>query len=178
MNLKKNDKSQVPSIVKNIDRNKGLENYKEEFKKITSFSEKLIKENSYEPLQFYGIILCYLNYYDFETFLELLDKLYLKNTDILFSILFDELIKKSLNSEDKEYYDLLKDIYSKEIKKINDINYHESFFEYILSESEIIYKSNEVLRLLLKTLIIPIKGQFILTIKRILNGKNEFNCFT
>ena len=90
---------------KNVDRNKDLENYKEEFKKITSFSEKLIKENSYEPLQFYGIILCYLNYYDFETFLELLDKLYLKNTDILFEILLIYKIHfKNPFIKDNEFY--------------------------------------------------------------------------
>ena len=102
---KKNDKTQLPSIDKNVDRNKDLENYKEEFKKITSFSEKLIKENSYEPLQFYGIILCYLNYYDFETFLELLDKLYLTYTDILFEILLTYKIHfKNPFVKDNEFY--------------------------------------------------------------------------
>ena len=85
----------------------------------------------------------------------------------------DELIKGSLNYEDKEYYDLLRYIYYKEIKKTRDINYRSTIFEYLIKDSELIINSNEVLQLLLKSLIIPLKEKFIKSIPKILNEKNE-----
>ena len=84
-----------------------------------------------------------------------------------------KLIKILLNYEDKGYYELLKYIFFKEIKKIPDINYRTAIFENMIKENEIIINSNEILQLLLKTIIIPLKGLFIKTVKKILNEKNE-----
>ena len=56
-----------------------------------------------------------------------------------------ELINQSLNYEDKEYYELLKYIFFKEIKKIPDINYRVSIFENMIKESEIIVNTNDIL---------------------------------
>ena len=65
-----------------------------------------------------------------------------------------ELINQSLNYEDKEYYELLKYIFFKEIKKIPDINYRVTIFENMIKESEIIVNSNDILQILLKGIII------------------------
>ena len=62
-----------------------------------------------------------------------------------------ELINQALNYEDKEYYELLKYIFFKEIKKVPDINYLFSIFE---NMSEIIVNSNDILQILLKGIII------------------------
>ena len=43
----------------------------------------------------------------------------------------------------------------------------------MIKENEIIINSNEILQLLLKTIIIPLKGIFIKTVSKILNEKNE-----
>ena len=65
-----------------------------------------------------------------------------------------ELINQSLNYEDKEYYELLKYIFFKEIKKVPDINYRVTIFENMIKESEIIVNSNDILQILLKGIII------------------------
>ena len=85
----------------------------------------------------------------------------------------NELFKDTLSCNDNQYYDFFKYIYWKEIKKINDINYRENIFEEVLKESEIIIKSNDILQLLLKNIIIPVKENFIKTISKILNERSE-----
>ena len=72
---------------KNIDRNKDLEQYIKNFKEISSESDDLIKNNEYESQQFYGIILCYLNYYDQDTFKEIFKKLFIERCEDLYEIL-------------------------------------------------------------------------------------------
>ena len=42
---------------KNMDRSKDLEDYTEIFNQISSEADNLIKDNDYDPIQFYGIIL-------------------------------------------------------------------------------------------------------------------------
>ena len=58
-------------------------------------------------------------------------------------------IKISLKNTDKNYYDLLKFIYLKEIQKIPNINYRFEIFINILENSQIIVKSNDILQILL-----------------------------
>lgn len=61
----------------------------------------------------------------------------------------------------------------KEIKKISDINYRATIFEYLIKDKELIIKSNDILQLLLKKIIIPKKEHFKKTIPKILNEENE-----
>ena len=72
---------------KNLDRNKDLEKYIDTFKAISSEAENEIKTKGYDPIQFYGIILCYLNYYDHTNFIEALKKIFAENSEVLYEIL-------------------------------------------------------------------------------------------
>ena len=47
----------------------------------------MIKDYNYDAIQFYGIILIYLNCYDYDSFLKYFDKLYKEKANILFDIL-------------------------------------------------------------------------------------------
>ena len=89
-----------------------------------------------------------------------------------FNNLYD-LIKECINYEDDQYYDLMRYICYKEIKKISDINYRATIFEYLIKDKELIIKSNDILQLLLKKVIIPKKEHFKRTIPKILNEENE-----
>ena len=60
-------------------------------------------------------------------------------------IMKDELVDKN----DKEYYDKLRYILFKEIRKVSDINYRYKIFEKLLESDEMIKKSNDILELLL-----------------------------
>jgi len=57
--------------------------------KIASDAEDLIKTNNYDRIQFYGIIICYLNYYEYNIFENCINKLYEdeKDRETLFEIL-------------------------------------------------------------------------------------------
>ena len=72
---------------KNIDRDKDLEKYINIFKDISSEADFLINSNDYESIQFYAIILCYLNYYDNNNFRKIFQKLFIEKWDILYEIL-------------------------------------------------------------------------------------------
>ena len=91
--------------------------------KISSESDSLIKKNDYDQIQFYGIIICYLNFYDYSTFENYIDKLYKEKPEILYEILivyFSHFLKPVKKEEkDKKFY----------------VN----FFEYIISKKEFSY---------------------------------------
>ena len=72
---------------KNMDRNKDLEQYINIFENITSEADNLININNYESIQFYGIILCYLNYYNNKNFQTIVQKLFTEKWKILYEIL-------------------------------------------------------------------------------------------
>lgn len=46
-----------------MDINELLKEYKEVFKDICDKSEKLVQDNCYNPVDFYGLVLCYLYIY-------------------------------------------------------------------------------------------------------------------
>ena len=73
---------------KNMDKKEFLKDYTSIFKSIISEADELIKNYNYNPIEFYGIILCYLNYYDYETFNSIINDLYIKNPEDLYEILF------------------------------------------------------------------------------------------
>ena len=72
----------------NIDRKQKLKNYKDIFDNIIKKeAEQLINDNNYNFVEFYGIILCYLNYYDNNNFCYLIKELSKKNAQDLYEIL-------------------------------------------------------------------------------------------
>lgn len=81
MNIKSKDKG------KNMDRKSYLKDFSSKFEEIASKSEQIIKDNKYNTIEFYGIILCYLNYYDLKTFSSVIDGLLSKNNEDIFEIL-------------------------------------------------------------------------------------------
>jgi len=82
-------KYNVEDNEKNMDRNKKLENYNSHFCRIASEVNNLIKTNNYNynTIQFYGIIFCYFNYYDYNNFLIHFNNLYEENREALYEIL-------------------------------------------------------------------------------------------
>ena len=102
----------------NSDRNEKLSQYNSLMVKIASESETLISNNNYDPIQFYGIIICYFNFYDYTSFEKYINTLYKEKREILFEILlvyFSHFLKPVKKDEnDKEFF----------IK----------FFEYIISK--------------------------------------------
>ena len=79
MNIKIKDNENT-----NMDRGKDLIS---DFNKISLEADDLIKNNSYDPIQFNGIILCYLNYYDYDNFMNIFNKLFKENFEVLYEIL-------------------------------------------------------------------------------------------
>ena len=75
------------SNEKNMDRKGFLKDKSLFFKAIIDEADTLIDNYNYEITEFYGIILCYLNSYDHNTFPLIIKKLYNKNPDDLYKIL-------------------------------------------------------------------------------------------
>ena len=71
---------------KNMDRKSFLKDYTSKFKLIIS-EDEIIKNNNYNLIEFYGIILCYLNYYDYETFTSIINDINTNNPEDLYEIL-------------------------------------------------------------------------------------------
>ena len=70
-----------------MDRKKSLNQYISIFSNIYSDADNLIRINGYNSIQFFGIILCYLNYYDYGNFKKCFLKLYKEKYEALFEIL-------------------------------------------------------------------------------------------
>ena len=73
---------------KNMDRKSylGEKEYKSEFNTIISDADNLI-EKKYNTVQFYGIILSYLNYYDYDNFSSIINELFIKKPKDLYEII-------------------------------------------------------------------------------------------
>ena len=76
--------------------------------KIATESESLINANGYNPIQFYGLLLCYLNFYDYTTFEKCVDKCKCQNPETLYEIFlvyFSQLYKPIKRDEsDIEFF--------------------------------------------------------------------------
>ena len=72
---------------KNIVLNKSLEKYKDKFNEISKKSNELIIKNEYNSVEFYGLIFCYLNNYEYESFKNLFNTLMNDSKKILYEIL-------------------------------------------------------------------------------------------
>jgi len=72
---------------KNMDRKQSLIYYKAFFSDISYKADNLIEYNEYDFIQFYAIIFCYINYYDYENYKKLFKKLYNNKPEVLYEIL-------------------------------------------------------------------------------------------
>ena len=84
-----------------------------------------------------------------------------------------ELINEKLTYTDKNYYNLLKNIFFKEIKKIKDIDYRTTIFADLIKENEVIKSSGRIFQILLKDLIKPSKTNFLKTIQNLLDDQSQ-----
>ena len=87
--------------------------------KVAENSENYVKSNSYNPIHFYGILVCYLNNNDYNAFEKCINKLYVEKAEILFEILL-------------VYWHFINPL-----KK--DENFFINFFEYIISKKDFSY---------------------------------------
>ena len=71
----------------NFDRKDYLKDYTSKFNEIKSEASKIVDENKYDSIAFYGVIICYFNFYDFKNFTSLVDKLSEERPKDLYEIL-------------------------------------------------------------------------------------------
>ena len=71
----------------NIDKEQILEENLPKIKSIITEADEIIINNNYNCIEFYGIILCYLNYYDYDTFSLVINDLDNKKPEDLYEIL-------------------------------------------------------------------------------------------
>jgi len=90
---------------KNMDRKDYLKDYISKFNEILSESYKLVDDNNYNSIEFYGVILCYLNFYDFQNFTSLVNKLSEKMPEDLYKILL--IYNKHLINPIKQKFEFL-----------------------------------------------------------------------
>jgi len=127
-----NDFKQINEIEENrkyMDRKQYLKDYISKINEIKNESKKIIDINGYSSIEFYGIILCYLNFYDYNKFLSTINELLKENIKDLFEILviygshFKNPIKQNL-----DFYNKFLD-YIIENKSFKFIKRGFSFFE-------------------------------------------------
>lgn len=73
------------------------------FGEISENIESIISSNAYNPSYFYGLVLCYLNNYDYEVFKKILDKLSNDSKSTLFEILmiYNHFFKNKIKFDNK-----------------------------------------------------------------------------
>ena len=79
-------------------------------------------------------------------------------------------LNRSLIETDKKYFELLKFIYYKEIKKVPDVRYRAAIFQEVIKDAEIIVNSNDILQILLFPIVKPKKDIFPNSIPDILKA--------
>ena len=122
--LKEKDKGKK-DLSTNSDRDNNLgDQFNSIMAKIETESESLINDNGYKPIHFYGIIISYFNFYDYDTFVNCFNKLYKKeNQKILYEILL------------VFYSQFFKPVKKDESDKVFFIK----FFQYIITEKDFSY---------------------------------------
>ena len=83
------------------------------------------------------------------------------------------LLTEKLCSTDKNYFDLLKNIFFKEINKLNDIDYRTMIFDDLIKENEVIKKSCCIFQILFDDIIKTSKEKYIKTLKNLLDNQSE-----
>ena len=71
----------------NTDREKDLKKYLKSFQDIYSNAKDILKENNYNQIYFYGVLFCYLHYYDKANFPKMIEEFSEGNSSILYEIL-------------------------------------------------------------------------------------------
>lgn len=163
LKIYKNNKDLCSKLIKifykineedNTDREKDLKKELKSFKDIYLNSKNIVKENNYNPIHFYGILFCYLHYYDKTNFPKMLEEFSEGNSNTLFEILiqysshfmnplrqskefFNRFIKYALN-KDKEV-----EIFKRILNYIENI---ESYLFAINSNKEQIFQKYENLK--------------------------------
>jgi len=79
-------------------------------------------------------------------------------------------INSSLAENDKKYFELLKFIFYKEIKKVPDIRYRAAIFQEVVKDAEVIVNSNDIFQILLFPIVKPRKDIFSKSINEILKA--------
>ena len=134
-------------MEKNKDRKIRLKDYISKFNSIKSEADKIIENNNYNCIEFYGVVLCYLNCYDYESFISVVNELYNKKPEDLYEILliYNDHFKPQIN-QDFEFFNKFipyaianKDfpIFEKGLKYIQDI---ETFLNVIENNKEAIFE--------------------------------------
>ena len=133
---------------KNMDRKSYLKEYKSDFNTIKSKADKLIEDNKYNIIDFYGIILSYLNFYDYDNFNSIINDLNVKNPNDLYEILliyyahFKYPVKQNLNFFNKFIKYAIKNkefaIFENGLNYIKDI---ETFVNVIENNKEEIFQT-------------------------------------
>ena len=113
----------------NTDKDKELDIYLDTFLKIYSNADNIINKYGYKPITFYGILFCYLSYYDKENFSKNIKEFYEGNADILYEILiiYYSHFKNPLN-QDSEFYN---NFISYAIKNQKELSKIERILNYI-----------------------------------------------
>ena len=79
-------------------------------------------------------------------------------------------INNTLTDNDKNYFEFLKFIFYKEIKKVPDIRYRAAIFQDVLKDAEVIVNSNDIFQILLFPIVKPKKDIFSKSINEILKA--------
>ena len=127
----------------NTDKDKDLDKYLNSFKEIFLNANNIIKENKYNPISFYGIILCYLSSYDTENLSKILNEFSEEDIRILYEILiiYYSHFNISLNQTSEFYNNFVKYIINKEDnyksfeRMLNYIDDIETFL-YVINENK------------------------------------------
>ena len=151
---------------KNLDRKPYLKNFSSKFEELASKAEQIIKDNKYNTIEFFGIILCYLNFYDIKTFSSAIDELSSKNNNDIFEILliynthfenpinkdfdfFDKFVKYTFKKKDFSFFKIaisyITDI--ENFLKVIDTNKDDIYINYIKSEQGLKNKEKYIIKL-------------------------------
>ena len=114
------------------------------FNNIYSNAKNLIEENKYNPISFYGILFCYLRFYDKENFSKIIKDFSIENEQILYEILiiYFSHLKNPLNQNCEFYNNFIVyainkqkkfEIFEKILNYIDDIE----TFLYVINENKI-----------------------------------------
>ena len=127
--------------IENKDRDKEFATYLYTFNQIYSNASNIINKNGYDPVNFFGIVLCYLSYYDKNNFSKIIEEFSQRNPDILYEILiiYYSHFKEPLNQNSEFYNNFI----GYAINKKKDFNILERILNYIDDIETFIYVINE-----------------------------------
>ena len=96
--------------AKNMDRIPLLKDQNSKFLSIQSSANKIIEQNNLNFIEFYGILLSYFNYYDYENFMKIVNELYEEKNkrNYLFEIMliYDTHFFNKINIQNNDFYDM------------------------------------------------------------------------